>query len=118
MKIRTLSILIVVTLFALLALQTVNAQTTTHASTSGFGAAFGYAQTIGNISYVQTGGIGNADANAWAMTAVTSADSGIWTGGNAAGFSSALATPFGNQSFVQLASFFGGMASGSATASN
>lgn len=103
-------------LLLMLSILPATAQVSTSASTSGFGAAVSYAQTIGNVAYVQTAGIGNADASAWAMTAVTFAESNIWTSGNAAAFSGAMATPFGSQAFVQLASFFDGMAMGSAIA--
>ena len=113
---RRVLLLIISAIFSLLALQTATAQVYTEASTSGFGAAFGYAQTIGNVAFAQTGGIGNADANAWANTPSLYAKSGVWTGGNAAAFSAAMDTPFGSQSIVQLSSFFSGMASGNAWA--
>ena len=95
----------------------VNAQVFATASTSGFGAAFGYAQTIGPIAYTQAGSIGNGFATADAFTAVSSADSFVFTGGPAAAFATSIGTPFGSNAFVQTASFFGGFATGSAFAS-
>ena len=92
----------------------VNAQAFASADTSGFGAAFGYAQTIGPIAYTQAGSIGNGFASADAFTPVSSADSVVFTGGPAAAFATSIGTPFGSNAFVQTASFFGGFASGSA----
>ena len=117
MKFGKVFVVLALAILLVLALQPVSAQVYTNASTSGFGAAFGYAQTIGDVAYVQTGGIGTADAGAWATTPYSMADSTIWTTGNAAGFSAAIGSPFGSQAMVQLASFIDGMAMGTASAS-
>ena len=47
----------------------VNAQASADASTSGFGAAFGYAQTVGPIAYTQAGSIGDGFADAYRVHA-------------------------------------------------
>jgi hypothetical protein len=117
MKISKVFFVAIVVVMLLLTIQPVMAQVGTTASTSGFGAAFGYAQTIGNTAFVQTGGIGNADATAFAVTPLTFATSDVWTHGPAAAFSTAFASPFGAGAFVQTSSFFSGMAMGSAAAS-
>lgn len=95
----------------------VNAQASATASTSGFGAAFGYAQTIGPIAYTQAGSIGNGFADASAFTPVSSSFSDVFTTGPSAAFATSLGTPFGSNAFVQVASFFGGTAFGTAFAS-
>ncbi len=94
----------------------VNAQASAFAETSGFGAAFGYAQTIGPIAYTQAGSIGDGFASAAAFTPVSSSFSDVFTGGPSAAFATAIGTPFGSNAYVQVASFFGGFASGSAFA--
>ena len=91
-----------------------HAQAFADASTSGFGAAFGYAQTIGPIAYTQAGSIGDGFADASAYTPVSSATSDVFTTGPAAAFATSIGTPFGSNAFVQVASFFGGFASGTA----
>ncbi|MBI1278538.1 MAG: hypothetical protein GC179_10465 [Anaerolineaceae bacterium] len=90
----------------------VNAQATATAATSGFGAAFGYAQSIGPIAYTQAGSIGNGFASGTAFTPVSSSLSSVFTTGPAAAFATSIGTPFGSNAFVQVASFFGGSASG------
>ncbi len=90
----------------------VNAQTTATAATSGFGAAFGYAQSIGPIAYTQAGSIGNGFASGTAFTPVSSSLSSVFTTGPSAAFATSIGTPFGSNAFVQVASFFGGSASG------
>jgi len=82
------------------------------AGTSGFGAAFAYAQTIGPIAYAQSGSIGDGYSNAAAFTPSTSALTNTFTSGPAAAFAQAIGTPFGSGAFVQVASFFGGSAYG------
>ncbi len=94
----------------------VQAQATATASTSGFGAAFGYAQSIGPIAYTQAGSIGNGFASGTAFTPVSSSLSTVFTSGPSAAFATALGTPFGSNAFVQVASFFGGSAFGTAFA--
>ena len=92
----------------------VNAQAVATASTSGFGAAFGYAQSIGPIAYTQAGSIGDGFASATAFTPVSSSFSTVFTSGPSAAFATSIGTPFGSNAFVQVASFFGGFASGTA----
>lgn len=109
----------VVLLLALVALLAVapmatNAQVSVAASTSGFGAAFGYAQTIGPIAFTQAGSIGNGAAASTAFTPYSGSLSSTFTGGPAAAFAQAIGTPFGSAATVQLSSFFGGAASGAA----
>jgi hypothetical protein len=94
----------------------VSAQVSVDASTSGFGAAFGYAQTIGPIAFTQAGSIGNGMAHADAYTPFTGAWSSTWTNGPAAAFAQSIGTPFGAAASVQLSSFFGGFANGFAGA--
>jgi hypothetical protein len=94
----------------------VSAQSYASATTSGFGAAFAYAQTIGPISYTQAGSIGDGDASAIAITGFSSAFSNTWTSGPSAAFAQAIGSPFGSAAYIQAASFFGGMAMGSAGA--
>jgi hypothetical protein len=80
------------------------------ANSSGFGAAFGYAQAIGSI--------GGADASAGAITVFgPDAYSSVFTGGPAAAYSTAFSTPFGQAAWVQVASFPGGFGSAWADAS-
>lgn len=95
----------------------VNAQATATAATSGFGAAFGYAQEIGPIAYTQAGSIGNGFASGTVFTPTSSSLSSVFTSGPAAAFATSLGTPFGSNAFVQVASMFGGFASGTAFAS-
>ena len=92
----------------------VNAQATATAATSGFGAAFGYAQSVGPIAYTQAGSIGDGFASATSFTPVSSSLSSVFTSGPSAAFATAIGTPFGSNAFVQVASFFGGFASGTA----
>ena len=87
-----------------------NAQVFAVASTSGFGAAFGYAQTIGPISYAQAGSIGNGTAFAGAVTPFSSAFAATLTSGPAAAMSMAIGSPFGSAVQVQPVSFWGGFA--------
>ena len=115
MKISKVLFVVVLVVLLLLTIQPAMAQVGTTASTSGFGAAFGYAQTIGNVAYVQTGGIGTADATAFAATPLSFAESGVWTQGSAAAFSTAFSSPFSSGAFVQVSSFFDGMAMGNAS---
>lgn len=104
-----------------------NAQVVATASTAGFGAAFGYAQTIGNVSYTQAGSIGNGSAHASARThgyyhyrynphthkygyhhvPGSYANSATITHGNAAAFAQSVGSPFGSQAFIQANSFNG-----------
>ena len=95
----------------------VNAQATATAASSGFGAAFGYAQSIGPIAYTQAGSIGNGFASGSAFTPSSSSLSSVFTSGPAAAFATSLGTPFGSSAFVQVASMFGGSGSGFAFAS-
>jgi hypothetical protein len=103
---RVLPVLVLM-LILVFALQPAQGNVSVSASSSGFGAAFGYAQTIGPISYAQAGTIGNATADASAWTAVS--DAFAWAGSNgiAASFAQAMGTPFGSASFVQVASLAG-----------
>lgn len=127
-----LRLFVAIAVIALLALvmqaaATANAQVVAASQTAGFGAAFGYAQTIGSISYTQAGSIGNGVGFAAARTPGyyqhrydphyhsyryyyvpgTYAYSGAATHGNAAAFSTALGTPFGSNAYVQTAAFNG-----------
>jgi len=92
----------------------VNASASATASTSGFGAAFGYAQSIGPIAYTQAGSIGNGFASGTAFTPSSTSLSSVFTTGPAAAFATSIGTPFGSNAFVQTASLLGGFASGSA----
>jgi hypothetical protein len=127
--VRLLAVIGGIALLALMmqAVSVANAQVATSASTAGFGAAFGYAQTIGNISYTQAGTIGNGIGTAvarapgyyqhhydpyhhkhyYTYVPGTHAYSGALSTGNAASFSQALGTPFGSTAFVQTAAFNG-----------
>jgi len=104
-----------------------NAQVVAAATTNGFGAAFGYSQTIGSIAYTQAGSIGNGTAAAAALTpghytyqydpsthhynyvfvSGQSAESAVLSAGNAAAFAQAMGTPFGSNAFIQATSFNG-----------
>jgi hypothetical protein len=96
---------------------TAHAQVEAFAATSGFGAAFGFAQNIGGVSFTQAGSIGNGTAYGLAVSPVgTYSFSQVFTTGPAGAFAQAIGTPFGSTAFVQLASFIGGAASGFATA--
>lgn len=93
------------------------ADTTAVAFSAGFGAAFGYAQTIGPISFAESGSIGNAFGAAIAVVPGSSSAASLAASlGNAASFAQAIGSPFGSNAFVQTASFFGGAAFGIANA--
>lgn len=94
----------------------VNAQAVAAATTSGFGAAFGYAQTIGNTSYTQAGSIGNGAAFGYANTSKSNALSATHSSGSAAAMSTAIGTPFGSTAEVIMSSIHGGSASAFAAA--
>ncbi len=116
-------------------IQAASAQVVASASTAGFGAAFGYSQTIGNTVYTQAGSIGNGAGYAAATGAGyyvlqyndhedyyyydyvggPSAVSAVNSGGNAAAFAQSVSTPFGSQAFIQTSSF-GGFAAAAAAA--
>lgn len=115
---RSYQMLLLLILAALLMVVplTASAQVSVDATTSGFGAAFGYAQTIGPLAFTQAGSIGNGTASAEAFTAFTGAWSSTWTNGPAAAFAQSIGTPFGAAASVQLSSFFGGFAHGFAGA--
>lgn len=110
-----LFLLVLVALLTLAPLMA-NAQVSVDASTSGFGAAFGYAQTIGPIAFTQAGSIGNGAAASTAFTPFSGSWSSTFTGGPAAAFAQSVGTPFGSAATVQLASFFDGFAAGFAGA--
>ena len=112
-KMLTLLLLVGVLSLAIIPVA-VNAQASATASTSGFGAAFGYAQTVGPIAYTQAGSIGDGFASATAFTPVSTSFSTVFTTGPSAAFATSIGTPFGSNAFVQVASFFGGSAFGSA----
>lgn len=115
---KTLMLVLLVGMLSLAVVPLVaRAQVSATASTAGFGAAFGYAQTIGPIAYTQAGSIGNGFADAAAFTPFSSATSDVFTGGPAAAFATSIGTPFGSNAYVQVASFFSGFASGTAFAS-
>jgi hypothetical protein len=101
-----------VLMLSLMALpSTTNAQVAAQASTNGFGAAFGYAQRIGSVTYTQAGSIGNGTAGAVAVApGFSSAFSAVQSSGNAAALSTAIGSPFGSAVTVQAVSFFGGFA--------
>lgn len=109
-------LLVFMAVLALLAIPVaaVNAQAAASASTSGFGAAFGYAQTIGTVSFTQAGTIGNGAAIAQAASPYGQAGSAAFSAGNASAFSAAFGSPFGATAFIQTTSFWGGSASASA----
>lgn len=87
------------------------------ASTAGFGAAFGYAQTIGPISYTQAGSIGNGfGAAAAVVPSWSSAASLAASSGPSAAFAQSIGSPFGSAAFVQASSFWGGASFGAAVA--
>jgi len=94
-----------------------NAQVVATASSSGFGAAFAYAQRIGPFTSTQAGSIGNGSAVGIAVAPGSSAAiSAVKTTGAAAAMAQAFGTPFGSSAFVQVSSFFGGTAAGFAAA--
>lgn len=94
-----------------------HAQVVATASSSGFGAAFAYAQRIGSTTFTQAGSIGNGSAVGIAVAPGSSAAiSAVKTTGPAAAFAQAFGTPFGSSAFVQASSFFGGTAAGFAAA--
>lgn len=82
------------------------------AKTAGFGAAFGYAQTIGGVAFSQAGSIGNGLGVGVAVTTVSGSLAAVQSGGPAAAFAQAIGSPFGQASFVQVTSFPGGFAFG------
>ena len=116
-------------------IQVASAQVVASASTAGFGAAFGYSQTIGNTVYTQAGSIGNGagyaaatgsglfvleyndheDVYEFVFVAGPTAISAVNSGGNAAAFAQSVSTPFGSQAFIQTSSF-GGFAAAAAAA--
>lgn len=116
-------------------IQVASAQVVASASTAGFGAAFGYAQTIGNTVYTQAGSIGNGagfasatgagffvleyneheDVFEFVFVGGPTAVSAVNSGGNAAAFAQSVGTPFGSQAFIQTSSFGGFAAAAAAT---
>lgn len=115
---RALLVLVVVALVMLATTPSVsNAQVTAGAAVAGFGAAFGYAQRIGPVTFTQAGSIANGAGFGIAVAPGSSAAaSGVRSAGNAAAFAQAIGTPFGSTAFVQTAAFFGGAAAGIAVA--
>jgi hypothetical protein len=97
--------------------QPAEAQVGATATTAGFGAAFGYAQTVGVVSFSAVGSIGNGTALGWATTPTTNSLAQVITNNNAAAAAQAIGTPFGSTAWVQVISFPGGGAFGLATAS-
>ena len=96
---------------------TVKAGSGAFASTAGFGAAFGYAQTIGAVSFTQAGSIANGVGSGTAsVPGFSSAGSMASSAGPSAAFAQAIGSPFGSAAFVQATSFFGGSAFGAAGA--
>jgi hypothetical protein len=97
---------------------TAHGQVSAFAETSGFGAAFGYAQNIGGLSYTVAGTIGNGHAGAEARSpfAGTFSMSEAASLGNGSAFATALGTPFGSTAWTQVSSLNGGWAGGFATA--
>lgn len=108
---------LLVAMLVVASLSVVNAQSEVYAHTSGFGAAFAYAQTIGNVSYTQAGSLGNGEAWSQANTPFSSAGSYTLTGGASAAFAQSIGSPFGSASYIQAVSSFDGFAFGSAWAS-
>ena len=116
-SLRLASLLMLVVMMGIAAPATdTEAQVYSEASTHGFGAAFAYAQTVGPIAYTHTGSIGNGHTYAHAMTPHSYADSGTLTNGPAAAMAYSIGSPFGSSAFTQVTSFFGGFASGFASA--
>ncbi|MCC7446481.1 MAG: hypothetical protein IT324_03645 [Anaerolineae bacterium] len=115
---RALLVLVVAGLVIFAAAPSVsNAQVTAGAATAGFGAAFGYAQRIGGVTFTQAGSIGNGTGFGIAVApGSSSAASAVLSGGNAAAFAQAMGTPFGSAAWVQTAAFFGGNAAAVAAA--
>lgn len=115
-------LLLVVMLIGVLSLVivpvTALAQVSAGATTTGFGAAFGYAQNIAGVSFTQAGSIGTGTAFGLALApaAGTGSFSNVFTTGPAAAFAQAIGTPFGSSAFVQVASLPGGFATGFASA--
>jgi len=105
-------LMLLVVLSLALAPLAVQASSSASATSAGFGAAFGYAQTIGPIAYTQAGSIGDAAGAAAAITPYSSAVSAVFSSGPSAAFATSIGSPFGSNAFVQVASFFGGFASG------
>jgi hypothetical protein len=99
-------------LVLLLAALPVSADSTAAAATSGFGAAFGYAQNIGPVSMSQAGSIGNGAGAAVAFTPFSASTSTVMSTGASAAFAQAIGSPFGSAAWVQAVSIFGGSASG------
>lgn len=89
------------------------------AASAGFGAAFGYAASIGSTVYSSTGSIGTGwgEAVAWGPGLLL-AGSEVATNGAAASFAGSLASPFGSMAQVLTNSMFGGSAFGWAWADN
>jgi hypothetical protein len=86
------------------------------AASGGFGAAFGFASSIGPISYTSTGSIGTGLAGAIAISpGGIFAASNVFSLGNAAAFAGSIATPFGASAAV-LTTALGGFATGGALA--
>lgn len=112
-----LALLGVLTVMPLAALAQNSAEAS--AATAGFGAAFGYAASIGPVAYSSTGSIGTgwADATAWGPGMIM-AGSGVATSGPAASFAGSLASPFGAMAQVLTSAMWGGNAFGWAWADN
>ncbi len=87
------------------------------ATSSGFGAAFGYAASIGNTAFTNAGSIGNGAAAALALApGGISAGSTVFSFGSASVMAASIANPFGAMAQVLTTSTCCGYATGSAFA--
>jgi hypothetical protein len=118
MKIKRMFYVLALLSLVLIAVQplTVDASAAVTAQTAGFGAAFGYAQSIDNVSFSAAGTIGNGMAGAAAFTPFSASTAWAASTGPGAAYSQAIGTPFGSTAWTQVASLFGGTAAGYAAA--
>ena len=117
-KIKALLVLValVVSMMAIPSSEPAEAQVGAVAVSSGFGAAFAYAQTIGPVAVTSAGSIGNGAAAGFAITPWSWSWSGVLTSGPAAAMSQAIGTPWGSTAATQVMSMPGGFALGGAFA--
>jgi hypothetical protein len=111
-----LLVAVVIGLAAVPSAEPAEAQVGAVAGSSGFGAAFAYAQTIGPVAMTAAGSIGNGFAVGFAITPWSWSWSGVLTGGPAAAMAQAIGTPWGSTAATQVLSMPGGFALGGAFA--
>jgi len=118
---RLLLLLVILGLLLAVVPQAVVAQNEAIASASsaGFGAAFGYAASIGPIAYSSVGSIGTGTGAAFALApGGITAFSDVWSSGAAAAFAGSLASPFGAEAKVLTSAMWGSSAAGLAFGGN